>query len=44
MELLSHFAVARELQYTENTDVAGVEAEIADVGKMLNGWSLIPRP
>jgi len=37
MELLSHFAVAHELEYVEEADCKGIETEIEVVGKMLNG-------
>ena len=37
MELVSHFAVARELQYVDEADSKDIEAEIDEVGKLLNG-------
>ena len=37
MELLSHFAVARELDYLNETDLLAIESDIENVGRMLNG-------
>jgi len=37
MELLSHFAVAHELEYLNETDLQAIETDIDNVGKMLNG-------
>jgi four helix bundle protein len=37
MELLSHFAVAHELECVQQTDLEAIETSIEDIGKMLNG-------
>ena len=36
MELLSHFAIAHELEYLTDTELSTIEADIDNVGRMLN--------
>jgi four helix bundle protein len=37
MELLSHFAIAHELEYLNEAELSTIEAGIDTVGRMLNG-------
>ena len=36
MELLSHFAIAHELEYLNEPELSTIEADIENVGRMLN--------
>jgi four helix bundle protein len=37
MELLSHFAIAHELEYLNEAELSTIEADIDNIGRMLNG-------
>jgi len=44
MELLSHFAIAYELEYLNEAELSTIEADIDNVGRMLNGLITSLRP